>query len=80
VWGRSYQEHLKAVANEPGTDELDLPAARAPARILLTAPVGGQPLVTLGHDPTALARSALTAAETIVEICAATVAGVDRPS
>ena len=66
-WGRSYLEHLQAVARAPEP----LPAGvQAAARILLaTSPVAPAGLVTLARGPHAAADEALAAAREIVAAC-----------
>ena len=50
LWGRSYVEHLRAVADGV-TGPLD-PAAREAARVVLATPMAAPPLVSLGkHNP-----------------------------
>ena len=75
MWGRSYQHHLKAVAdpNDPAASLLLSPAAQIHAQTLLSTPVGAGPLVRLGSDATADARSALAAAGSMLELCRAMV-------
>lgn len=70
-WGRSYLEHLQALAR----DESPLPGAtRAAAGTLLAvSPVAPPGLVALSRGPHAAADEALAAARAIVEACAAVV-------
>lgn len=67
-WGRSYLEHLQALAR----DASPLPTAvQAAARTLLQiSPVAPAGLVTLSRGPHAAADEALVAARTIVDACA----------
>jgi HEPN domain-containing protein len=77
-WGRSYVEHLQALAeaDEAGLAPLSA-AVRAPAaRLMAISPVAPTGLVALARGPHAAADEALAAAETVVSLCAAVVEDV----
>jgi hypothetical protein len=76
-WGRSYLEHLQALArvDAAGLAPLDAEVQAAAGRLLATAPVAPPTgLVALGRGPHAAADEALAAAIVVVEACAAAVA------
>jgi hypothetical protein len=72
-WGRSYLEHLRALAD---ADPAPLPAAaaQAAAELLAIPVVAGAGLVVLARGPHAAADAALAAAARMLELCAAEVA------
>lgn len=75
-WGRSYLEHLQALARaDAGTlAPLDAAVQAAAGRLLATAPVAPPTgLVALARGPHAAADEALAAALAVVEACAAVV-------
>jgi hypothetical protein len=67
-WGRSYLEHLQAVARAP--EPLPARAQAAAKTLLATSPVAPTGLVTLARGPHAAADEALAAAREIVAACA----------
>ena len=73
-WGRSYVEHLQALAEGDEAVCAPLPReAAAAARTVLTTPLRAQ-VVTLGRGPAADVHATLEAAERLVEACVAAVA------
>ncbi|MBL9103518.1 MAG: hypothetical protein JNL82_21405 [Myxococcales bacterium] len=79
-WGRSYLEHLQALARADATTLAPLPeeVREAAARLLAIAPVAPPGLVTLARGPHAAADEALAAAERVAVACAAVVAATAR--
>lgn len=77
-WGRSYVEHLQALADgdEAACSPLPTEAAEA-ARVVLKMPLSAQ-VVTLGRGPAADVHAALDAAERLLDTCTAAVARQER--
>lgn len=72
-WGRSYVEHLQAIAEGDATVRAPLPeAAAAAARTVLTTPLNAK-VVTLGRGPAADVHATLEAAQRLVDACAAVI-------
>lgn len=74
-WGRSYLEHVQALAtaDEGRLAPLPVSVRAAAGRLVAIAPVASG-LVALGRGPHAAAEEALAAAASVVEACAAVVA------
>lgn len=75
-WGRSYVEHLRAVADADDERRRPLPveAAKEAASLLAIAPVAaGERLIQLGARPHAAAHEALARARALVSACAGAV-------
>ena len=70
-WGRSYLDHLRALADADETRAHPLSAATrtAAAQLLAIPVVPGASLVQLGHGPHSAAQRALAAARTLVDDC-----------
>lgn len=76
-WGRSYIDHLRALADADEARAHPLSAAsRTAAAQLLAIPVvpGSSSLIQLGRSPHSAAQQALTAARELVDDCAEVVA------
>ncbi len=76
-WGRSYIDHLRALADADEARAHPLSAAsRSAAAQLLAIPVvpGSSSLIQLGRSPHSAAQQALTAARELVDDCAEVVA------
>jgi hypothetical protein len=72
-WGRSYVEHLQALAHGDEALRAPLPAEAADAaRVVLTTPLRAQ-VITLGRGPAAEVCSTLDAADRLLAACAAAV-------
>jgi hypothetical protein len=73
-WGRSYVEHLRAIAEGDETLRAPLPAEAAEiARAVLEMPLQAQ-VITLGRGPATDVHATLDAAERLLEACEAAVA------
>jgi hypothetical protein len=70
-YGRSYMEHVVALADAPSDDASIPPAVRDAARLLRETPAAPPQLITIGKPD----LSALEAAKTIVEFARARSAG-----
>ncbi|MEZ4379733.1 MAG: hypothetical protein R3A79_00175 [Nannocystaceae bacterium] len=72
-WGRSYVDHLRAVARDGALDATKLPptAARAAAALLAIAPTGGRDLVQLATSANGPATRALALARELFGACEA---------
>lgn len=69
-WGRSYVEHLQALADGEAAVRAPLPAEAAEAaRVVLETPLRTQ-IVTLGRGPAADVHAVLEAAEQLLGACA----------
>lgn len=75
-WGRSYVDHLRALAgaDEPRCRPLSVATAAAAARLLAIPVVAGAALVQLGLGPHSAAAAALLAAHEVLDDCTGVVA------
>lgn len=75
-WGRSYIDHLRALADadEPRCRPLSVTTGAAAARLLAIPVVAGSALVQLGRGPHSAAQQALLAAREVLDDCAGVVA------
>lgn len=74
-WGRSYVEHLQAIADGGPEIRAPLPEeARDAARTMLATPLQAQ-VIALGRGPGAEASAALEAAQRLLDACLAAIVG-----
>jgi len=81
-WGRSYIDHLRAIAeaDEARRGPLSAPASRSAARLLTITVVPTAALVQIGRGPDSAVQEALELARALHDECAAAVARLDRPA
>lgn len=77
-WGRSYVEHVRAIAEGDEAVRAPLPAEAAEAaRVVLGTPLHAE-VLTLGRGPAADVHATLAAAQKLLDACTAAMARQER--